>query len=312
MKLAWTAIRGGSRGGSRRGAATLGRTRLLRGELAGSVVDPRSWPIRNVVFLALAGGIFFTVGPLMRYCKDHRYFAVRAIEIEGLERLDASKVRMWLGMVEGSSIWQASPQELQARLEAQPAIASAEVRRYLPDRLKVTVRERRPRAVLRTASGYFLIDQTGAVLDPAASGEANELPIVSVDAEIWRRAHPERAQPDLPLPRELREAVRVAHLFETGAAGIRISEVVLRPGHERPAVEAYSEDGRLAMRLGWGSWRDKLYALRRVLTHASATFSGVAGADASDEVAVGRLAGSVDVSDPRTVVARWLPSQGVS
>ena len=74
-----------------------------------------------------------------------------------------SRVRMWLGMVEGSSIWQASPQELQARLEAQPAIASAEVRRYLPDRLKVTVRERRPRAVLRTESGYFLIDQTGAV-----------------------------------------------------------------------------------------------------------------------------------------------------
>ena len=312
MKLAWPAMHGGPRSGSRRAAATFGRTRLLRGELAGSVVDPRSWPIRNVVFLALAGGIFFTVGPLMRYCKDHRYFAVRAIEIEGLERLDASKVRMWLGMVEGSSIWQASPQELQARLEAQPSIASADVRRYLPDRLKVTVRERRPRAVLRTESGYFLIDQTGAVLDPAASGEANELPIVSVDAETWRRAHPERAQPDLPLPRELREAVRVAHLFETGAAGIRISEVVLRPGHERPAVEAYSEDGRLAMRLGWGSWRDKLYALRRVLTHASAAFSGVAAADASEEVAVGRLAGSVDVSDPRTVVARWVPSQGVS
>jgi len=262
--------------------------------------------------LALAGGIFFTVGPVMRYCKEHRYFAVRAIEIEGLDRLDASRVRMWLGMVEGSSIWQASPHELQARLEAQPAIAAAEVHRHLPDRLRITVRERRPRAVLRTEGGYFLIDQSGAVLDPAATGQTSELPIVSVDAETWRDAHPERAQPELPLPRELREAVRVAHLFETGAAGIRISEVVLRPGQERPAVEAFSEDGRLAMRLGWGDWRDKIYALRRVLSHASSTMSGVSGADVSEEVAVGRLAGSVDVSDPRTVVARWVPSQGVS
>lgn len=311
MKLAWNAPRRGPRGGSRRSAATLGRSWWFPTEIVGSIVDPRSWPIRNVVFLALAGGIFFTLGPLMRYCKDHRYFAVRAIEIEGLERLDASKVRMWLGMVEGSSIWQASPQELQSRLEAQPAIASAEVHRFLPDRLKVTVRERRPRAVLRTDGAYFLIDQTGAVLD-TASDEMDELPIVSVDAETWRRAHPERAQPELPLPRELREAVRVAHLFETGAAGIRISEVVLRPGDERPAVEAYSEDGRLAMRLGWGSWRDKLYALRRVLAHASSALSGAPGADASEEVAMGRLAGSVDVSDPRTVVARWVPSQGVS
>jgi len=309
VKLGWS---GGRRGGSRRGAATLGRPRLSRDELAGSVVDPRSWPIRNIVFLALAGGIFFTVGPVMRYCREHRYFAVRAIEIEGLDRLDASRVRMWLGMVEGSSIWQASPQELQARLEAQPAIAAAEVRRHLPDRLRITVRERRPRAVLRTASGYFLIDQSGAVLDPAATGQTSELPIVSVDADTWRRAHPERAQPELPLPRELREAVRVAHLFETGAAGIRISEVVLRPGQERPAVEAFSEDGRLAMRLGWGDWRDKLYALRRVLSHASSVMSGGSGADVSEEVAVGRLAGSVDVSDPRTVVARWVPSQGVS
>lgn len=312
MKLAWTALRGGARGGSRRGAATLGRSRLLRGELAGSVVDPRSWPIRNVVFLALAGGIFFTVGPVMRYCKEHRYFAVRAIEIEGLERLDASRVRKWLGMVEGSSIWQASPQELQARLEAQPAVAAADVRRQLPDRLSVTIRERRPRAVLRTEAGYFLLDQSGTVLDPAGIAATTELPIVSVDAETWRRAHPERGQPELPLARELREAVRVAHLFETGAAGIRVSEVVLRPGTERPAVEAYSEDGRLAMQLGWGAWRDKMYALRRVLSHASSAMSGVPGADASEEVAEGRLAGSVDVSDPRTVVARWVPSQGVS
>ena len=212
----------------------------------------------------------------------------------------------------GSSIGQASPQELEARLDGLAAIAAADVRRFLPDRLRVTIRERRPRAVLRTDSGYFLVDQTGVVLDPANGASLTELPIVSVDGESWRRAHPERAQPELPLARELREAVRVAHLFETGAGGIRVSEVVLRPGAEKPAVEAFSEDGRLALRLGWGEWRDKLSALRRVLSHASSALSGAPGADVSEEVALGRLAGSVDVSDPRTVVARWLPAQGMS
>jgi hypothetical protein len=252
---------------------------------------------------------------------EHRYIAVRAIDIEGLERLDASKVRAWLGMVEGSSIWQASPQVLEARLEAQAAIAGAEVRRLLPDRLRVVVRERRPRAILRTDRGLFLVDQGGVVID-AASGFAGELPIVSVDAARWRAAHPERAQPELPLPRELREAVRVAHLFESGVAGVRVSEVALEPGDPgertggrlgdaRPYVLAFSEDGRLAMRLGWGDWRDKLESLRRVLAHASSSVSGVVGAEASEEVAIGRLAGSVDVSDPRSVVARWVTSQGM-
>lgn len=246
----------------------------------------------------------------MRYCMEYRYFAVRAIDIEGLERLDASTVRSWLGMVEGGSIWQASPQVLEARLEAQAAIADAEVWRLWPDRLRVVVRERRPRAILRTDGGMFLLDQSGVVID-AADGFAGELPIVSVDAERWRAAYPERAQPELPLPRELREAVRVAHLFESGYAGIRVSEVALEPRvagigrDERPQIVAFSEDGRLAMHLGWGAWRDKLSSLRRVLAHASASLSGVVGAEASEEVALGRLAGSVDVSDPRSVVARW-------
>lgn len=301
MRLRW----------SRRAAATRARPGLRPGQWFGTFAEARSWPIRNVVFFGLAVGMCFTVGPLMRYCKDHRYFAVREVDIEGLERLDASKVRMWLGMVEGSSIWQASPQVLEARLEAHAAIAAADVRRLLPDRLRVSVRERRPRAILRTDTGLFLIDQAGVVLDPATDA-AGELPIVSIETASWRAAHPERQQPELPLPRELREAVRVAHLFETGVAGIRVSEVVLRPGAEKPAVEAFSEDGRLVLRLGWGGWRDKMHSLRRVLTHASVALSGVPGADVSEEVAIGRLAGSVDLSDPRSVVARWLPSQGVS
>ena len=301
MRIAW----------SRRTAATRARTAWQPRRWFGTFAEAPSWPIRNVVFFLLALGMCFTVGPLMRYCRDHRYFAVREIDIEGLERLDASRVRVWLGMVEGSSIWQASPQVLEARLEAQPAIAGAEVRRYLPNRLRVTIRERRPKAILRTGSGLFLVDQAGVVLDQA-NGVAGELPIVSVETDSWRSAHPERPQPELPLPRELREAVRVAHLFESGVAGIRVSEVALRPGSEKPEVDAFSEDGRLAVRLGWGAWRDKLHALRRVLAHASSALSGDPGADASEELAIGHLAGSNDLSDPRTVVARWLPSQGMS
>jgi len=270
----------------------------------------RTWRIRNVVFFLLLGGLFFTLGPLMRYCKDHRYFAVRRIEIEGLDRLDASRVRTWLGMVEGGSIWQASPQVLEERLEAQAAIASAEVRRLLPDRLRVIVRERRPRAILRAGEGLFLVDQAGVVIDAATPAQASELPIVSVDTERWRAAHPDRAEPELPLPRELREAVRVAHLFETGLASVRVSEVALKPGAAQPEVVAFSEDGRLAVQLGWGGWRDKLQALRRVLAHASSSLTGVPGAEPAEELAIGRLAGSVDVRDPETVVARWVPTQG--
>ena len=101
----------------------------------------------------------------MRYLTSHRYFAVREIEVEGLERLDTAQVLVWLGMGQGSSIWAASPRVLEHRLEEKPAIARASVRRIWPDRLHVFVRERTPRAVLRQGSHAFPVDRSGVVFD---------------------------------------------------------------------------------------------------------------------------------------------------
>src|SRR5262249_40111224 len=128
-----------------------GRSESVRAQLARAASLVVAHP-RGLTFFLLLVGAFFTVGPLLRYCKQHRYFAVRAVEVSGVRRLDEAQVRVWLGMVEGSSIWAASPRDLEARLEAQPAIARAIVRRILPDRLQVVVREREPRALLRRGS----------------------------------------------------------------------------------------------------------------------------------------------------------------
>ncbi len=298
----------------------------------------------------------FTVGPLLRYSRQHRYFSVRAIEMQGLRRLDAARVRTWLGMVEGSSIWQASPRELEGRLEAQPAIARARVRRILPDRLVVTVKEREPRALLRHGARAFLVDRAGVVIDdaPLAGGD---LPILTLpmaaDASSERAfgaasttadagdaagglstqtgsAQAVRAQ-WMPSSQDLRQAVQVARLLEAGLAGVAVSEIALEPGTRasgRPELVAFSSDGRLTLRLGWGGWREKLGAVRRVLDHAatqvrqepsSGSAAGTghgeppAGLATSAEhrmelpegIPVGLLAGTVDVRDPGAVVVRW-------
>ena len=134
---------------------------------------------RRATFFVAVGAMCFTVGPLLRYCKSHRYFAVRAVDVQGGERLDAAQVRVWLGMVEGSSIWDASPAELEARLESHPAVARARVRRLFPDRILVTLKEREPRAILRTESGAFFVDRSGNLLG-AATLDAADLPILTL------------------------------------------------------------------------------------------------------------------------------------
>jgi cell division protein FtsQ len=239
-------------------------------------------PRRPLFFVAIVT-MCFTVGPILRYVSQHRYFAVRHVEVSGTQRIDPARVRMWLGKVEGGSIWNTSPESLSAAVEQDPAIARASVRRVLPDGLRVKIRERRPRAVLRRGEAFFFVDDTGHVFDDAR-GSLGELPIISVDAE------PSVVPAGV---RELREAVRAARLFESGLAGVTISEIAIRPG---PELVGYTRDGQLRVRLGWGGVRSKLLALRRVLRHVR------------NESTVA-VVGTIDVRDPLAVVMRLSPGR---
>ncbi|MBU6283445.1 FtsQ-type POTRA domain-containing protein [bacterium] len=334
-----------------------------------------------IVFFLAAAIPFFTAAPLLRYFAAHRYFAVREVEVEGLERLDTAQVLVWLGMGEGSSIWAASPRVLERRLEERPAIAHANVRRIWPDRLHVSVRERAPSAVLRSGSHAFPVDRSGMVFDeqplrdvdlpiitlgaalPAVETTSTALPAAGlattstakpVDARkaaTMRRTASRRSAPDprdvaewLPARGDLRQAVRVAAMLEDGAVGIPVSEIGLRPvdaSTGRPELVAYSSDGRLVVRLGWGDWQRKIEAVRKVLAHRTEMLRAEAAArtevastepgrkaakpgkgakgKASARVepvpsspvdAAFGLDGIVDARDPESVVARWSAAAG--
>jgi cell division protein FtsQ len=222
----------------------------------------------------------------MRYSMDHPYFAVRKVEVEGTARLDPARVRTWLGMVVGRSMWRVSPRDVEAQLEERPEVADAKVRRIFPSRLVVTVREREPRALLNAPDvGILLVDESGVVLGRAGA-DVGDLPIISL-------TEGDRA----PAERHVAEAVRVATLLESGHAGLPISELAIRYVDGEPELVGYADGGRLTLRFGWGDWSDKLAALARVVTHESSR------ADRPRRVA--SLAGVVDVRDPRAVAARW-------
>lgn len=320
----------------------------------------------------------------MRYCSEHRYFAVREVQVQGTRRLDPEQVRVWLGMVEGSSIWAASPRALEERLERQPAIARASVRRILPDRLQVVVREREPRALLRHGPQAYAVDRAGVVIGETAL-RGGDLPIITLGApapapalatapalaDAARKsgrgsktgAAGQRAKADaknqksaakglqaaaagavapagagtrtlasgggddprdvvewMPQARELRQAVQVARLLETGAAGVTVSEISLQPGPKasaRPELVAYASDGRLTIRLGWGDWGHKLAAVRRVLAHATQPpsgeepFVGVVNRHAGEPISISHFAGTLDAHDPEAVVVRWTTTPGM-
>ena len=148
-----------SRARARRNAVVERRFKVSR--MASVALEAVKRP-KNACFLLLIGALFFTAGPVMRYVKEHRYFALSEVDVKGTERLEVSGVRSWLGMVEGSSIWNASPRALEENLRRHPAIAGARVRRILPGRLEVEIEERDPTVVVRDARGFFLAATSAA------------------------------------------------------------------------------------------------------------------------------------------------------
>jgi hypothetical protein len=105
------------------------------------------------------------------------------VEITGLRYTSAEDVRAVIGLPIGATpnVFRVQTGSMQRALEALPAVARAQVEAILPDRLLVTVTERTPAFVLRTATAAFLIDEGGVALYEPPAEDAAKLGLPVVD-----------------------------------------------------------------------------------------------------------------------------------
>ena len=114
-----------------------------------------------VVLGLLATGLFFA-GNWLFYRNDH--FVLRTLDLRengpGFWGKRHAAVAARAGIRPGrDNLWKIDPAQVRARLLAIPAIATCEVRRVLPDPLKITISERIPRAAIENpASSRVLAD----------------------------------------------------------------------------------------------------------------------------------------------------------
>jgi hypothetical protein len=94
------------------------------------------------------------------------YFLIRDVRVEGGARVAAEWVEGELRPLVGRHVLAVSLQGVQRRLSEHPWVASVELRRELPDRLRVVVVERQPVALLATAEGRSFLDREGEVIVP--------------------------------------------------------------------------------------------------------------------------------------------------
>jgi cell division septal protein FtsQ len=156
----------------RRGGGHVRRTRPIRRASAGLT------PVRAAAILGMlcsAGAIYgLTAGSA---------FGVSRVDVEGAAITGASTITDRLALVTGQNLFDIATEPLAASLREIPAVATADVSIALPDRVSVTIVERRPIVVWQVGERRLLVDERGLLFADLASSAAapavDALPVVT-------------------------------------------------------------------------------------------------------------------------------------
>jgi len=104
---------------------------------------------------------------------------ISRVTVRGNERLATGEILALVAGMKGRNILTVNLAEWRDRLLSLPWIEDAALRRTLPSTVEIQVRERRPVGVGRMATGLYLVDARGVIVDEFGPNYADlDLPIV--------------------------------------------------------------------------------------------------------------------------------------
>jgi cell division protein FtsQ len=120
--------------------------------------------------------LIFVVGQaLYGYGKHSWRFRVESgdyIEIAGTHNVSRAQVMEVMGSAIGRNIFFVPLAQMQSQLQQIPWVESASVMRFVPNRLRVEIKERTPEAFVRVGSRIYLIDSSGVLMDLPPGGKS--------------------------------------------------------------------------------------------------------------------------------------------
>ena len=122
---------------------------------------PRAFAARLLACLLLSGA-----SGLLYHVATSDGFRIGGVVVAGNQLLTAGEVEV-AAAVRGMNIFWVRQEEVRQRLQALPAVKSARVTAFLPNRLEIQIRERSPVAVWQAGATALLVDEQGQVIGPA-------------------------------------------------------------------------------------------------------------------------------------------------
>ncbi|MEY4577979.1 MAG: hypothetical protein RL701_2682 [Pseudomonadota bacterium] len=233
----------------------LGLERLGR-RLGRDDVQRAGLRIATVVSAVALG--FAVIALIERHLHTSSSFAIDQIDITGNQQLTPAQVTKAAGLAIGQNVFATAPEEARRRLLQEPWIESATVRRRLPGRYTIEVRERR--AVALMAAGELnLVSDEGLLFKPLEPNDPVDLPVITgLDPNL--HTQDEQAQSSALL-----SAVALLHDYQD--AGLLRRETISEIHVESDgSLSLYLGLDATYVRLGRPPFRQKLERLREVMT----------------------------------------------
>lgn len=191
------------------------------------------------------------------------YFRVADISVHGEKRLSEETVLEMAELVEGVNILSVNLSMIRKRLVAAPWIHSAAVRRELPSRLSVSVKEHEPLAVLDVGR-LFLINTAGEIFKEAEPMDMTGLPVISgMNYVDWKRSDGAETKVFKAVMIFLDLLEKKPSLFSNRA----VREIRVDP---EMGLCVRMSDPVVRVELGFDAYERKLQRIRRLLAHVEA------------------------------------------
>jgi cell division protein FtsQ len=139
-----------------------------------------------IVGSSIAGVVFGAKRALNAWFFENPDYAVRNIDVATDGKLSRDAILKTAELTEGANIFQVNLLQLQERLRSLPQVEESRVQRVLPNKLVISIQERRPVAWVVASDGVpptfenaFLVDRRGILLKPKGSApEYAGLPVI--------------------------------------------------------------------------------------------------------------------------------------
>ena len=240
------------------------RSAFVGGQRVGRVRRRRHRPLararRVLGRLLLLLAVPAALGLGVRWLLTTPRFAIASIDVRGASRVAPGQILAAAAIEAGTSVFRLNTGAAASRIVAIPEIRRAEIVRELPDRVVITVEERRPFTLVHAGRLHWL-DEEGRLLGPSSGAVAPAVPVVSGLSEeelaSLRTAPGPRARAAIALIRAL--------LRSGSALTAEISEIDMS---RREGPVLYTVDG-IEVRLGAEDWEERLARLEGVLAQVA-------------------------------------------